>query len=679
MLKKIAFALAGFTLLASPLVVLADTSVPLSGLSADITTCLTPPAGTTPDQIQTACTNLIQALLLIVSQIHIHQPQPQPHPSPITVITSPTGQSFNAGDTMNIQWSDPTASTSTRYYILLWAYPYPTGGAGWQVSPPDQNGNAGNLQGTSFSWIVTSQPTPGQYQIRVCRLGEDVCGISGALTVGAPSVGIQVTAPNGGEQWEEGVLNSITWTPYGYNPDINPSRDVNAYLETKNPDGSFNTIGSVIPSGKASIHWITGFRNDGLNEGMIDPGSGYYIRVVNTKTGAWDRSDAPFTILPQSIKLQVNGSHGPVSVSSAYQTVNLSWSASPKLTGCYLGGSISAPNGTQMYVPNTGTATVAVNLSGQPQGSISLNCTQAPLQDNDPNPTLPPYTTQISDTVSILLNGVPQPQPMLQITSPNGGEQLDTTQTQTIRWHMTGAQVVSIALYKNDMWYGWITKQKYIGTSPDGNYSFGWQPNLPINYGDSSGYTPPNPGDGAVYKIYITAQKSDGTGYIDDKSDAPFSFVTAPTPNPINNACPVNYLNNGACTLNHLLGIHFLNGLNATFFSFVRPGLNYVINFGDGTEQSVTTCTLPLSGQSSSCTDAGYITHAYAKSGTYQVSVIDYTCTGGSTACNLIIDSTSVVVTGTAQPQANSAPLTNPNLASALSALEASLKVFLGK
>src|SRR3989344_2124906 len=70
--------------------------------------------------------------------------------------------------------------------------------------------------------------------------------------VGGPS--ITVTAPNGGEVWELGITNTITWTPYGYAPDVNPAKDVTAYLEKK-VGTEYKTIGTVMPQGMASIHW----------------------------------------------------------------------------------------------------------------------------------------------------------------------------------------------------------------------------------------------------------------------------------------------------------------------------------------------------------------------------------------------------------------------------------------
>jgi hypothetical protein len=87
----------------------------------------------------------------------------------------------------------------------------------------------------------------------------------------------------------------------------------------------------------------------------------------------------------------------------------------------------------------------------------------------------------------------------------------------TITWSQTGVSKVSLALYRNDMFYGWIMKDIISG---DGKQAHMWVPNnvMPIPAGE-----------GAVYKIYVTGTKTDGSGYVDDKSDAPFSFGSSPT------------------------------------------------------------------------------------------------------------------------------------------------------
>ncbi|HEY4517987.1 MAG TPA: PKD domain-containing protein [Candidatus Paceibacterota bacterium] len=100
------------------------------------------------------------------------------------------------------------------------------------------------------------------------------------------------------------------------------------------------------------------------------------------------------------------------------------------------------------------------------------------------------------------------------VTAPNGGEKLPLNGNSYITWKETGLGTVDIALYKNDQWLGWINNN----VTPDGQVS--WNP---------SGYrmVTENYTAGDVFKIYITGRKADGTGYVEDKSDAPFGFTSS--------------------------------------------------------------------------------------------------------------------------------------------------------
>ncbi|MDO8514557.1 MAG: peptidoglycan-binding protein [bacterium] len=322
---------------------------------------------------------------------------------------------------------------------------------------------------------------------------------------------ITVTAPNGGEQWETGIMNTVTWTPYQYGPDINPAKDVTAYLEQKEtePNGVFVNIGPVQEDGKASIHWMTGHINMTKGDYWAKPGGNYYIRVVNNVTGAWDRSDAPFTILPRSVDLKVNSSDGPLTIDPA-QKVWITWSSTDKDSCTAYGVSDAqvSPSNNQppmAGLPASGKREVYVWFYNAGYGmQVNMQCTGT-------------NGSVASDWV--VINPVAQPA-SLQITSPNGGESipLDYSQ-QYIRWNQSGVSQVSIALYKNDQWQEWIHKDFIPFQQPDGTYAFGWQGIGISNPGFAAGL-------GTVYKIYITGQRTDGSGYVDDKSDAPFSFVT---------------------------------------------------------------------------------------------------------------------------------------------------------
>jgi hypothetical protein len=106
--------------------------------------------------------------------------------------------------------------------------------------------------------------------------------------------------------------------------------------------------------------------------------------------------------------------------------------------------------------------------------------------------------------------------------SPNGGEQLTLGQQKIISFEAQGLKSYSVALYKNDQWLLWLARDVVVANPAiRDEFGYPWTPSEP-KYGDDL--------NNAVYKIYITGQKADGAGYVDDKSDAPFSFIaTNPT------------------------------------------------------------------------------------------------------------------------------------------------------
>ncbi|MBI2612245.1 peptidoglycan-binding protein [Candidatus Kaiserbacteria bacterium] len=359
-------------------------------------------------------------------------------------------------------------------------------------------------------------------ELRGCRYEYDPAGATiGTATIivsGQSTNTITVTAPNGGEQWEIGTLNTVTWTPYQYNPDVNPSKDVTAYLERKcvtsdtdiqcEKDG-YKTLGRVEESGKASIHWTTGQLTAATQSNLYAaPGSDYYIRVVNNVTGSWDRSDAPFTLLPRPITLLVNGSDKYVAINDVAQPITISWTTSYNLYNCQLTGINEVSFST--IQPSTGSVTGHItyqNVSGGISYGVVLQCVR----------NVNGVPTQVSANAPFYVNYIPSPA-SLQITSPNGGEQQNPQNSLNTTFKHSGIKSYSIALYRNDQWYAWIAKDQPIMDSYD-ILAFFTPADLfaGLGTGDNAG---------AIFKIYITGQKSDGTGYVDDKSDAPFSFVS---------------------------------------------------------------------------------------------------------------------------------------------------------
>ncbi len=322
-----------------------------------------------------------------------------------------------------------------------------------------------------------------------------------------PSDPITVTAPNGGEQWEIGQLNTITWSPYGYNPDVNPAKDVNVFLERV--DGS--TAGQVMDTGKASLHT---YFNIGGYDNWAEPGQ-YYIRASKRLTGATDRSDAPFTLLPRGVDIKVNGSDGPITLSDN-QPVTVIFNIGATFSSCMLNGvreSINGGPGVEFgskypigsafsgyaHAPNPGSST-----------AISVTCTKLD-------------GSMRGDSVQVNIEGGVS---SIRVVSPNGGEQFkaDGTGSTVVQWKSTGVKSASVALYKNDMWAEWIAKDvvtqpgsaAFLNVGSD-TYGVNWNPYTRDDLATA----------GNVFKIYITGQKADGSGYVDDRSDAPFGFMSS--------------------------------------------------------------------------------------------------------------------------------------------------------
>ncbi len=315
---------------------------------------------------------------------------------------------------------------------------------------------------------------------------------------------ITVTAPNGSEQWEIGQLNTITWSPYGYNPDVNPSNQVTVYLLKS--DGS--TVGRVMDTGKASLH--TYFN---LNDYQTWAAPGQYrVYLKNATTGKSDQSDWLFTLLPRGVDIKVNGSDGPVTLSDN-QPVTVTFTMGATFSTCMLNGVRETVNGGP-----------GVEFGNKyPIGSTFNGYAYAPVPGSSTaiyvTCTKPDGSTR-GDSVQVnMIGGLAS----VRVISPNGGESIDPTKQWDIKTLITGLKTLSFALYKNDQWYYWLAKDLPASGRPD---NFEWvHTHNPI----AENLPELKDGSSAVFKIYATGLKADNSGYVDDKSDSPFSFVKTTT------------------------------------------------------------------------------------------------------------------------------------------------------
>ncbi len=182
-----------------------------------------------------------------------------------------------------------------------------------------------------ITFTLPSIFTLGVYRVSVRDTG------SGALhtnqvnfdVISSPTITAPITvfSPNGGEVWQEtpqvtdtlsgyeAYRKDISWTGV---PDYTDPSIVKGYLEQKNSDGSFTSLGRIMSQGYGSIISITGLVSsnycdyvynasspsdycfDKANMKIVPPGQ-YYVLLEDTKTNTQDRSDAPFTIIASQI------------------------------------------------------------------------------------------------------------------------------------------------------------------------------------------------------------------------------------------------------------------------------------------------------------------------------------------------------------------------------------------
>ncbi|MBI2053444.1 MAG: peptidoglycan-binding protein [Candidatus Sungbacteria bacterium] len=321
-----------------------------------------------------------------------------------------------------------------------------------------------------------------------------------------PGAVLTVTAPLPGAVWQIGSIHTVKWTPYDPNNGINPASDITAYL-VKSVDQRLVRVGEIVESGKASIHWDGGLKGGA----QATPGS-YSVEIVNNKTKQGARSTGTFTLAPWgsvTADIKLGGSDGPIKVPQGGGDYVLTWNSNAD-SGC----TITTPDENGVGVQWTTSSAAGdkkIYLNANTQGgsqylSISCNSTKN-LEGSayDYIELLPLVSVPLPDTGA-----------SVSVLSPNGGEVLDFQATTRILWS-NGSHIdkVSVALYKNDTFFNWIAP---IHSVSAGKNFYEWKPSQSISAA--------NIGSG-IFKIYIIGYKSDGTGTVEDKSDAPFSIVSS--------------------------------------------------------------------------------------------------------------------------------------------------------
>lgn len=246
---------------------------------------------------------------------------------------------------------------------------------------------------------------------------------------------VLLTAPNGGEVWQAGGTQNITWETFNVN-------QLNFEYSTDNGT-NWNTIENSVSADGGSYEWTV--PNNATAEALV--------RISNSEnTAVNDQSDAVFTITEQPLinitspnggEEWLQGTTQNITWSSAAVTnVKIEYSTNNGTGWTEVAASVAASAGTYEWtVPETPTTQGLVRLTAVENGNV----------------------TDQSDAVFSILA------PSITVTSPNGGETLVAGGAINIEWTSVGVTNVTLEYEDNDG-SGWIS---IAGSTPsDGSYEW---------------------------------------------------------------------------------------------------------------------------------------------------------------------------------------------------------------
>jgi hypothetical protein len=199
---------------------------------------------------------------------------------PAFALKTPNGwERWNLGETRNITWTagDYTGTVrlvlfkgGTRFGNIAAGVDATAGSFAWTVGLTYDNGMA--PAGSDFRMYLRSTDNslidPSDYRFALI----------------APAAQLQVTSPNGGENWTLGSTQNITWEANGYAGTV---RLILFYKAAK-----VGQIAANIPASQGSYSWTVGQHQGGT----APAGSLYSIRLLAGDGSQEDYSDGSFTI-----------------------------------------------------------------------------------------------------------------------------------------------------------------------------------------------------------------------------------------------------------------------------------------------------------------------------------------------------------------------------------------------
>jgi hypothetical protein len=280
---------------------------------------------------------------------------------------------------------------------------------------------------------------------------------------------IQVTSPNGGENWLANSQHNITWTS---------SNVTNVKIDySTNNGGVWSNIESSLPAVSGSYSWTI----------PNTPSTQCLIRISDAGLASrFDVSDSVFTIVPLVTVTAPNGGenwlansqHNITWTSQIITDVSIEYSTNNGNNWISVVSSTPASGGSYSWaVPYTPSAECLVRISDASN----------------------PSTDDVSDNVFSII-------PLITVNSPNGGEEWIGNSIHNITWTSQNITNVNIE-YSTNNGNNWIS---VISSTPASGGSFNWT-------------VPNTPSTQCLVRISDASNVS-----INDASNAAFTITAAP-------------------------------------------------------------------------------------------------------------------------------------------------------
>ena len=387
----------------------------------------------------------------------------------LTLITaSPNGdESWEAGTIHPVTWSSTGMVGNVRIEYSI------NNGTSW-TTVTDSTANTG-----SFTWPLPHQNSENCL-IRVSETDGDPMDVSDNVFSITPVQAVfTVISPNGGEVFLPGSTEEITWNSSGDIPDVR--------IDYSYDNGSSWTTVVASTGNDGSYDWLV--------PGTPSENCLVMVREAGSDYGHYDISDAVFSINTASPTLRIISPNGGENLATN-RIHEITWFSAGEVGNVRI--ECTTNNGTSWSDIITETENDG-SFEWLVPGVFSTECLVR-ISDIDGDP---------QDTGDATFSIIEENTGALTLTSPNGGESLQSGSQHEITWNSTGNINTIIIKYSPDNGSSWIT----IIPSTENDGSFNWT-------------IPDTPSDECL--VRISESDDDYSPY--DVSDAVFSIIPADVP-----------------------------------------------------------------------------------------------------------------------------------------------------